>query len=307
MRMRLRVPDMKVGANPGVVKRTTELPHPGPATVAHNFGRIAIHGRVPPAEDQTHEGILEKFSTETGLPRETVTAHDPIYEAWLAGMPPPPTVIHLELDMPVPANPTADESRTQDQLRAWEEANFIFGVSMFALCDRVVKAGVESSFVTDVSFRFTQPKLEFFIAKHLAENKDDPTNPDRVTWTRIYSRVVTHGREHFRRYRTTVQAMQQVLRERFVMLPHRLNPIPIPQADLETYMNDLLLHLAGKLRLALWQTTCDWENEDYPRLLKGLSVMGSFTVACQPKPVVPREPLLPLIVTPKSGKPKPKP
>jgi hypothetical protein len=268
----------------------------------HHFGRLAVFGLVPqPGSDRIHEPLLDQFSQQMGVPRERASAHGGDYESWLLGRPIMPRAIHLTLDMQLPGIPPPDYSQDQQQLGAWEQANLVFSTRQTSLCDHVTNGGVESSFVTDVGFELTQAHFEYFIARHVRENMTDQGSDVslRLAWRQIHNRITTHAREHFTRYRRVVQSMETVIRQRLASLPTRLNPIRIPQADLETYVAQLQAHLLGRLRFELWQTTCDWENQDYPHLLDGIpGVRGRFVPNCQARPVVPPEPVLPLVVTP---------
>jgi hypothetical protein len=261
---------------------------------AHASQPLVVRGRVPPPTDPIHGPLLDQYSSDTGLPRDRVTQHDPGYEAWLAGALPTPE-LNVTLEMNLPAVPAPNFSRDETQLRAWEEANFTVNPQPFFTCDHVVNGGVESSFVTDVGVRFTQATFEFFIARHLHDNRSDLSlaRDVRLTWSRIYERVYRHALEHFARYRQVVEATRQALEQRFAALPTRSHPVRLTQSELESYMLDLLNHLTGRLRFDLWQTTCNWEHEDYPRLLRGISgVSGTFRPACAPRPTVPPEPIM---------------
>lgn len=262
---------------------------------------VNVHGLIPPLRDEIHEPLIEQYSQETGVPREEVTQHDRDYRAWILSK------INITLDMPVPnVNPPPDYSRDENQLGAWERANFHLNARQLFICDRVVNNNIESSFVTDVEISFTQSAFEYFIARHIDENMNDYSlSPgDRRTWRRIDGRIRIHAQEHFRRYREVVASMRQTIRRRLAALPTRNNPIQIPQRDLEAYVGDLLQHLVARLHFELWQTTCDWENTDYPKLLQGIpNVQGRFVPACDPAPVVPPEPIM-LVVTPGTSRPK---
>lgn len=254
---------------------------------------LVVRGLTPPP-DRIHGPLLDHFSRDAELPREQVSQHDPRYEGWLAGDP-LAQELRVTLDMTVPAVPPPDFSRDERALGAWERANFIFAPQFFFNCERALEGGAESSFVTDVGLRLTRPRFEFFIAAHIRDNRSDPSRPasERLTWWRIYERVRRHALEHFARYDRAVAATRAALERRFAALPRRSRPARMPRRELETYLRDLLLHLDGRLRYDLWDTTCQWERTDYPRLLSGIpNVQGSFTPACDPQPVVPPEPLL---------------
>ena len=266
---------------------------------------VNVHGLIPPVQDWIHEPLLERYSQETGVPRDEVTQHDPEYEAWVSGRP------NITLFMPVPnVIPPPDYSRDETRLGAWERANLLLSVRQSFACDHVVNNNIESSFVTDVEISFTQSDFEYFIARHIDENMNNPalSRGDRITWKRIDNRIRIHAQEHFRRYRQVVAWMRQTIMQQLTALPNRNNPIQIPQRDLEAYLSNLLPYLVAQLRFELWETTCDWEKTDYPRLLQGIpNVQGRFVPACDPRPVVPRQPILPLVVTPGASRRRKRP
>lgn len=267
---------------------------------------FSIHGRTPPPGDAIHDPLLDRYSRETGLPRNTVTQHDRGYEAWLLGKPIATPPINIALDMKVPAIPPPDYSQDETQLGAWERANFLFTAQTLFVCDHVINNGIESSFVTDIGLRMTQPTFQYFIARQLYENMNDRGKPagERVTWRRLHDRIRQHAQEHFTRYRQVTDTMRQMISQRFAALPTRNSPIRIPQQELETYTRNLLLYLVARLRFELWQTTCDWERTDYPNLPRGIpNVQGRFVPACDPRPSVPPEPIMPVVVTPATSPP----
>jgi hypothetical protein len=261
-----------------------------------------VQGRIGPPGDAVHGPLLDRYSHDTGLPRDTVTQHDPGYEAWLLGRPIAPPPINITLDMPVPgADPVPDYSQDENQLGAWEIANFPFSAQQFFNCDHVINNGIESSFVTDIGIRFTRSTFQYFIARHIYENMNDRARDigERITWRRIHGRILRHAHEHFVRYRQVVASMRQTIMQRFAALPDRNSPIRIPQQELEAYISNLLPYLVARLHFELWQTTCNWEHADYPTLLSGISVSGTFVTACdQQRPIVPPEPIMPMVVTP---------
>lgn len=254
-------------------------------------------------EDPIHDPLLDQYSRDTGLPRDTVTQHDPGYEAWILGNQAPQPPITITLDLPVPAIPAPNYSQDEQQLGAWERANFVFTARQLFSCDHTTSNGSEESFVTDIGIELTQGRFEYFIARHIHEHAQDRGLPPDVrnTWSRIHLRIRQHAGEHFVRYRQVIDSTRQALMQRFVALPTRNRPLRIPQVELETYVSALLAHLVGRLRFELWQTTCDWEHADYPNLLRGIpNVGGRIVPACDPRPAVPPEPIMPIVVTPGS-------
>ncbi len=266
--------------------------------------------------DRIHSSLLDQYSRDSGLPRDSVTQHDPGYEAWLrarssvvstspATAASPALPINITLDMPYPAaDPAPDYTRDETQLGAWEKANFLLNVQQFFVCDKIINNGIESSFVTDIGIRFTRADFEYFIARHIYENMNDRVRDisERNIWRQIHGRIRVHAHEHFVRYRQIVDAMHQDFQQRFSALPNRNSPIRIPQQDLEAYVSSLLQYLVARLHYELWQTTCNWERTDYPNLLRGIpNVSGRFVPACGSAPVVPPEPVMPIVVTPSRG------
>ncbi|MBA4058102.1 MAG: hypothetical protein C0490_25515 [Marivirga sp.] len=266
--------------------------------------------RQPSGEpDRIHGPLLDQYSKDSGLPRDSVTQHDPGYKIWLQqrsttiqGKAAPALPINIILDMNAPAtDPAPDYSKDETQLGAWERANFLLNVQQSFSCDKIVNNGIESSFVTDIGIRFTRADFEYFIARHIYDNMTDRTKDvsERIIWRRIHGRILIHSREHFARYRQVVDSMRQDFLQRFSALPNKNNPIQISQQELEAYVSSLLQYLVAKLQFELWKTTCNWEHADYPNLLKGIpNVSGRFVPACGQQPVVPPAPILPIVVTP---------
>lgn len=266
----------------------------GPA----NRPKVPNIQRALPEGDPIHSPLLDQYSRATGLPRDAVAQHDPGYERWLIP-------INITLDMPVPSSiPNPDYSKDEDELNAWEQANFKFTPQISFNCDSVVNNGVQSSFVTDVEIRLTQARFEYFIARHIQEGRSNRTNRRaRITWTQIHRRIKTHAREHFVLYRQTVDEMEEQFYEKLSSLPNRFNPVQVSQQELETYVESLLRYLIARLRYRLWQVTCNWERTDYPNILQGIPnvISGRLTPSCGPQPTVPPVPVLPTRVTPSSG------
>jgi hypothetical protein len=211
----------------------------------------------------------------------------------------------ITLDLPVPAtDPAPDYSKDEQQLRAWERAIFLNRVWAFAICDRAILNGIESSFVKEIQFTFKQSEFQYFIARHIFENKEDKTKKtaERVIWRKVDIAIMKHAAEHFNRYRQVVDAMKPELMKIFQGLPNPTNMIQLPQQQLETYVNSLLDYLTARLGHELWKKTCEWEHQDYPTLLKdtGIKLSAPLKPACDPEPRVPSMPTLPIIV--KAGK-----
>jgi hypothetical protein len=245
-------------------------------------------------------GPLRSSSAVAGrLPGPMGLNLDPIN--WMRGH----LTLKITLDMPVPAtDPAPDYSKDEQHLRAWERADFSPHVRAFAICDRVMIKGIESSFVKEIQFTFIQSNFQYFVAKHIYENKEDQTKTtgERVIWRKVNAAIMNHAREHFNRYRQVVAAMKQEFTQIFQGLPGPTNMIQLPQQQLETYVNSLLDYLAASLDHELWKKTCEWEHKDYPTLLKGTGIQLSAPLkpACDPEPSVPKKPTLPIIV--KAGK-----
>ena len=227
-----------------------------------------VCGKVPRLRDPIHDPLLDQYSQETGLPRETVTQHDPGYEAWLLG-----GSTKIAVDMQVPArNPTPDYSRDESALKAWERANLRFSTRAYGTCSHLTRNGAEWSFVTEVHFEMLRPEFEYFIAREISENMNDRTKPteERIAWRQIHSRILVHAAQHFVRFRQIVESMKQTVLSRLSALPNQHHPVQLPEQVLQGYIDDLLAYLSAKLHYELWKTTCDWEKNDYPTLLKGI-------------------------------------
>lgn len=290
--------------NLGIQRKLAEHERIRPPTSSNLNG--IIQRRIRQYDDPIHGPLLDRYSEETGLPRETVTQHDPGYEAWLLrssrsqgrrSQPP----INITLDMNVPTIPGPDYSRTEDQLGAWEKVRFQSIPQISYTCGHVMTGGVESSYVTDIGLQLTRPRFEYFIARHIYQRSRGHglDRGARGTWITIHSRVRRHAREHFTRFRQVIRSMRQSISQSFAALPTRDNPVQIPQAELEAYIDSLLRYYVARIAYELWETTCEWERTDYPRLLRGIpSVSGSIRPACDPEPSVPPQPIMPVVVRP---------
>jgi len=149
---------------------------------------------------------------------------------------------------------------------------------------------------------FTQKHEPTHIARHIWDNAFDKSKPldERLPWIKIHQRVYTHAYVHIDRYRKAALKMEEEIRKMIKNLPTRDKPLAVLQSDLDDYMIKLCNYLAARIEFEFWKTTCDWEKEDYPRLLKGIpSVGGSLAVNCQPQPILLPIPLSP---TPIIGK-----
>jgi len=257
--------------------------------------KIMIQGRFNPPGDANHDPLLDQYGRESGIPRDRVTQQDPGYEQWLRDR-----HVHITLDMPVPAIPTPDHSRDEYQLRAWEKADFTFEPQLSFRCDHVLVDGSERSFVSDIGIRLTNSTFHYFIARHIYENSVGlgVERGARHTWLTIYNRIDRHAREHFYRYEQVIDSMRLTLMQWFATLPTRNNPVTIPQGELEAYLEESFQYYVASLRAELSRTTCDWEQADYPNLLRGIpSVGGRLVPSCDPIPAVPPMPIMPTAVT----------
>src|SRR5262249_44267041 len=106
-------------------------------------------------------GPLRSFPGAVGRPPgplglKLIFFGDPIN--WLRGR----LIPKITLDLPVPAtDPAPDYSKDEQQLRAWERANFSRRVRALAICDHVTISGAESSFVRETQLIFTQSEFQY--------------------------------------------------------------------------------------------------------------------------------------------------
>ncbi|HMK55490.1 MAG TPA: hypothetical protein VK448_02505 [Dissulfurispiraceae bacterium] len=203
----------------------------------------------------------------------------------------------IDLSTPV-KNPEPDYSKNEDELGVWEKAVFLshfeFAYATEAITMPDKKQG---SYVSTVSAKFVNPEFSVRIASELLENSKFKPTGERTTWITIHSRVRRHAYVHIDRYRDAAKKMENEIHKSFDNLPTVDTPLPVSKADLDSYMESLGLYLSARVAYELWKTTCDWEKEDYPRLLKGIpNVSGILKVACDPRPDVPAIPLLPVSV-----------
>jgi hypothetical protein len=259
-----------------------------------------------------HDQSLDKFSEETGMPRETASVPDPLYYYWITGTSLPQ---RISIYMPVPdTNPAPDFTKDENSLNAWEQANFLFNpIVPNLIVESNFSGGQEVSYVRRVSFGYANPSFEFFIASHILENSIDQTKDpkERRLWDRLKYKINEHAIEHFNRYRAVVQMEYSNMYKELDKLPTFNTPIPLPKAELEKYVQLLLQFLMENLRHELWKTTCDWEAADYPNIIpwvnKGQVVtlsVSNLPINCGPAPAVSKKPTLPIIVKAKPPKRK---
>jgi hypothetical protein len=199
-------------------------------------------------------------------------------------------------------NPEPDHSQTEDELGAWERARFLFTPEFSFESEAAGTIGEPRSYVTSFSYRLREPRFQLFIARHLWENRRDRTRSDLHAWIIIYNRVYRHAIEHFTRFRSALAEAQAEMLGPVRTLPRRTDPLGVSQANLDAYINDLARYMTARLRYRLWDTTCSWEREDYPRLLRGIpSVHGRLVPACDPAPAVPPVPLPPAPIAGRAG------
>lgn len=247
--------------------------------------------RAMPEGDLIHDPLLDQYSQATVQPRDSLTQHDPGYEQWVVP-------IDIVLDMSVPQGiPSPDYSHTEDELSAWEQANFIYTPRLIYNCESVTRGGVEYSYVTEAGIRLINKRFEYFIAQHIQENMNFGNNQE--IWHDINRSIRNHSREHFIQYRQTVNETKRAFYNRIVNLPNRFNPIQLSQERLENYVEALLRYFTAKLHFELWQVKCNWERTDYPRVLRRVgNVGGRLTPNCGTQPPTP---VPPTMITPLSS------
>jgi hypothetical protein len=80
------------------------------------------------------------------------------------------------------------------------------------------------------------------------------------------------------------------VRDELVGLPTRSRPVDVPEADLRQHVEALLQFLVARVRRALWETTCEWERIDYPRLARLSPILHGIRPHCGTPPRVPAHP-----------------
>jgi len=203
----------------------------------------------------------------------------------------------VDLSTPI-SNPKFKFNKTADQLNAWEKAVFNSKIKFeFSTNSVAMKSGETGSSVSSLSFSFENPQFQLFIARHLVENAKDRTKAigERITWKKILSRVRKHALVHLYLYRASSMKMEKEIAAIFDGLPTKDKPWNVDKVDLDEYIKLLGIHWAARVKIDLIKTTCNWEKQDYPTLLKGIhSVFGSFKVSCEPLPKLPATPLRPI-------------
>jgi Domain of unknown function (DUF4157) len=187
------------------------------------------------------------------------------------------------IDLSLPEkNPEPDYSKTEDDIGAWEKAKtrfefeFVFGSEITTMPD-----GTPGSYVSALSVRFKEPSFSVQIANHLWENafsKSKPTE-ERIIWMKIHRRVYDHAFIHLKLYREAALKAKNEIQKSVDSLPTAKTPLALNKADLDEYLIKLRDYFEALIKFKFWKKTCDWEKEDYPKLLKGIhGVFGQFKV-----------------------------
>ncbi|MEL6812954.1 MAG: DUF4157 domain-containing protein [Bacteroidota bacterium] len=270
----------------------------------------AIQTKGDGQKDPLHDSLLDQYSKASGIPRDEVNQHQEGYRQWLFQNVSKRPQLAVSLTTPGKI-PSPDHFRTKKQLGAWETANFRYKPQVSFNTDKIIKSGVEHSYVKQVQYLLKNPKFEYAIAKEIYDDSRDRTLDPllRHSWREVYKRIRRHSRKHFAIYRRVVSAMENELIAHLSTLPGKGNPLDVPQQELDAYLTSYLTYFTAKLEYKLWKATCDLEKKDYPNFLKGIySIRGRLKVNCGPRPKVPPIPLMPVsIKSKKAGASKKKP
>ncbi len=201
-----------------------------------------------------------------------------------------PSPIRFQINLSPPSGrPRPDYNSTESQLGAWERVRLTY-TPLASFNTDTTSDG--RPYVTSVAFGLQNQRYSYQIAQHIYQQSRSGNN--RTTWLRVLSEIRGHSREHFNRFEETLRQFDSELSRHFAGLPGRHNPAAVSMELLDSHMESLLRHLHGRLNYLLWQTTCDWENTDYPRLFRGITNINvNLSPNCGPAPHVPPLPILP--------------
>jgi hypothetical protein len=292
----------------GTIQRKREISHPGDP-LEREADRIAEQILRQPIGT----GLVQQKTSERMIQRQAVPEPEEMPRRPGAPLPYREAMEMLHREalgtdfsvslIPPETNPEPDHSQTEEELGAWERARFLFTPEVSFESEAAGSSdGRPRSFAASFSYRLLNPRFQLFIARHLWENRRDRARSDGHVWITIYSRVYRHAIEHFTRFRSAMAEAQAAIQSDIRTLPRRTDPLAVSRGELETYLDSLARYMTARLRYRLWDTTCSWEREDYPRLLRGIpSVSGRLVPACDPAPAVPPVPLPPAPITGRSG------
>ncbi|MBL7740232.1 MAG: DUF4157 domain-containing protein [Chitinophagaceae bacterium] len=281
--------------------------HMGKRLIAHELAHVIQQSknanggktqRTPVStEDDLHAPLLSQYNEVNPFDEES-NVHTVEYAQWLHDKTNGLSHIIINMQAPV-SDPKPDYSKNMSDLNAMETADFITNIHGSFSVDTITVKGNQKSFIREINFEFRNPKFIYYMASEI-DKGIQPGNRSRIAWRQIQLRILRHAEEHFRRYRAVTDEIKRIVDIEFRNLPRYSWPSGLPKSDMETYTQELILHLISKLKYRLWETTCDWERVSYPTLFKGItsiSVQG-LRANCPPQPALTPYPLKPILVTP---------
>ena len=209
-----------------------------------------------------------------------------------------PISIGVSANLPATRNP--DYSRTENQLEAWEKADFNYTPQLTHHCTGQGQPGAYQSYVQQAGITLTNTNFSLFVASHIHNNAFGTNLPasQRIPWIQIRNRVLAHARHHFTIYRSVINQWKAQVTADLSGLPAQGNPINIAPNVLDTFLVSRLQYWVSKLEYDLWQETCNWERTDYPLIFRGIpSVHGRIAPNCGIPPTLLAYPMVPTNVS----------
>ena len=208
--------------------------------------------------------------------------------------------ISIGVSANLPATPNPDYSRTENQLEAWEKADFNYTPQLTHHCTGQGQPGAYQSYVQQAGITLTNTNFSLFVASHIHNNAFGTNLPasQRIPWIQIRNRVLAHARHHFTIYRSVINQWKAQVTADLSGLPAQGNPINIAPNVLDTFLVSRLQYWVSKLEYDLWQETCNWERTDYPLIFRGIpSVHGRIAPNCGIPPTLLAYPMVPTNVS----------
>jgi hypothetical protein len=267
--------------------------------VVNNLTDLVFFARHPELQGKTIQGNQTLEREWSNIKRQFLTPS--------AGR---STGVVIDLTLPK-TDPQPDYSKTADELTVWERARLRGNLSFkFSTDTTSAPRGKSGTYVSLASFKFDNPQFTIFIAKHLKENAFDQTKTrmERQAWYQTLLLIQEHAYVHLKLFRRAAQNMERVLRKLFdqlLPLPSAKTPLVASQPELDAYMKSLGEFLTALVHLELWEKSCGWEKQDYPKLSEEINkagavyIPGGLKVMCDPKPVLPNMPVPSVPIKPK--------
>ena len=215
-----------------------------------------------------------------------------------------PILLNWNFKMPeVPKTP--DFSEEADSLNALEIAKLeISKPSFVSTVESADPAKDKSSFLKELVVDF-KPVFTYNIAKELNELATTGSSiksiqelplPSQDTvivkrcFRKILSKIQIHALQHFKRYDAVVAAFRADFIKAIENMPSSKKPYSMKKAEMEAYVTEFMLYQVALLQRKLWEDACDWEKQDYSKLLKDTCWGGRFQEQCGTAPEVPSPP-----------------